>query len=1072
MTSFAQWLTEIGLDSYASVFSENKIDFDVIRSLSEADLRELGLAIGDRKRLLQALASQDEPGIRAAGAVSTDSEIPVTTAVSDASAGERRQLTVMFCDLVGSTALSEKLDPEELRSLLHDYRTRCGDVIARYEGFVARYVGDGILTYFGWPKAHEDDAERSIRTALEIIPAIKRIVEYETLSVRIGIATGAVVVGEQAGVGDQSKLAVGSTPNLAARLQGVAAADEIVIAPSTRRLIGDGYELSDLGDLILKGILDPVRAFKVLGPRRVESRFEASHARQLTPLVGRDSEIALLLDRWERAKTDEGQAVMLSAEAGIGKSRITRALREHIASDPHIALHYQCSPFHNNSAFYPIIDQFERAAEFNSGDTADQKLVKMEALLGKADPNVAEVAPLYAAMLSIPTENYPDLRLSPQQQKERTIAAQVAQVIGLASRLPVVMVLEDAHWADPSTLETFASVLEQIDSARLLLIITYRPEFTPPWHGQSRVTALSLARMSRKDTATIAEQVSGKPLPPEVLDQILAKTDGVPLFVEELTKVVLESRLLADAGDHYSVTAPLPPLAIPSSLHDSLMARLDRLGPAKELIQLGAVIGREFSHKLIAALSSLPAPQLEIALNQLVTSELVFKRGTAPNTVYVFKHALVQDAAYESTLRSRRQQLHADIANSLEKDIQRAQSDPGVLAKHFDRAGLSAKAIQWYMQAALQAKSQFANIEALRYLECALKLLATAQPDDAHVTQRIDVNTEIGMLLMMLEGYHSQRALEYITEAEKLSRNTDDVERRFRMLTGIIVSFRWRRLESNHFSEELIAIAKQTGDRVHRIYAHAVRGESLMFAGRYQGALVEFEQVQMLYDERIDAALVFQYGNDPGVLSLVNLAYMQWETGQFDIALSTSERFIRLSHQLGHPYAQGFAYSWTSDLAYYMWLPDRARRYADLGVEFCRKHGFSLMQALCSFHRGWVRAKEEHYDEAIEQMTHALIRYREGGSAAVFVSRMIAQLASVYGMANRCEEGLRVLESSPDRSPGNRRVRFPEISRIEGELHLNKPDPDPKLAEQLNDPRQSRGLSFVSPSKGRSAGAA
>ncbi len=439
----------------------------------------------------------------------------------------------------------------------------------------------------------------------------------------------------------------------------------------------------------------------------------------------------------------------------------------------------------------------------------------MEALLGKAQSNIAAVAPLFAAMLSLPTEKYPDLRLLPQQQKERTIAAQVAQVMELANQRPVLMIVEDVHWADPSTLETFAALLERIDSVRVLLIITYRPEFTPPWQGQSRVTARSLARMSRKDTAALAEQVSGKRLPPEVLDQILAKTDGVPLFVEELTKAVLESPLLVDAGDHYRVSGPLPALAIPSSLRDSLMARLDRLEPVKELIQLGAVVGRQFSHKLIATLSSLPAAQLEVALNQLVTSELVFKRGAALDTVYVFKHALVQDAAYESILKSRRQQLHAAVARSLEQDAQLAQSDPGVLAQHFDRAGLSEPAIEWYVRAALQAKSRFANIEAVRDLERALRLLGAAAPDDWQVTQRIDVNTELGMLLMMIEGYHSKRALEHFTEAEKLSRNMDDVARRFRVLTGIIVSFRWRRLESNHFCDELIAIAGQTGDRVH-----------------------------------------------------------------------------------------------------------------------------------------------------------------------------------------------------------------------------------------------------------------
>ena len=1043
MPQLEQWLKHIGLEQYATVFEEAAIDFDVLPDLTEEHLKQLGLPLGHQLKLMRA--------VKALSVSPSTSSLPgrATSASSNAPA-ERRQLTVMFCDLVGSTELSQRMDPESLRDLMRAYQETCRGVIDRYQGYVAQYLGDGLMVYFGWPQAHENDAERALRTALEIVVAVKTVPAPTPLMIRIGITTGAVVVGEttESDVG-ASRLAVGETPNLAARLQSLAGADEIVIGVSTYRLAGAGFEYEDHGGHTLKGIVEPVQAYKVRGLRRVEGRFDASHTRQLAPLIGRASEISLLLDRWERAKGAEGQGVMLSSEAGIGKSHITRALRERIATEAHIALHYQCSTFHTNSAFYPIIEQFERAAQFLTSDTAEQKLDKMESLLRRSSDTVAEVAPLYAAMLSLPIERYPAMEYSPQQQKERTIAAQVNQVLGLAAQAPVLMVLEDAHWADPSTLETFASLLECIESACVLIVVTYRPEFTPSWQSQSRVTTLSLARLSRKDASLLAERVSGKPLPTEVLEQILAKTDGVPLFVEELTKAVMESGLMQDEGDRFIVTGPLPPLAIPSTLHDSLMARLDRLAPVKELVQLGAVIGREFSHKLIASLSPLPPQKLDEALAQLVASALVFRRGTPPDAIYVFKHALVQDAAYESILKSLRQQLHASVATTLARDTQVTQSDPGFLALQFDRAGLVDQALEWYMRAGSLAKNRFANIEALRAFERALALLQPGTSPDIHISQRIDAHLEIGMLATMLEGYHSEKARVHFVEAERLTRGVADVAIRFRVLTGIIQSLTWRRMDSNALREELIAIAEKSGDRVHRIYAFYSSGESHMFGGRYTKARADFEMVSSLYDEDLDGQFAFQYSYDPGLGSLNNLAYMQWETGYFDRALSTSDEFVRRSRKVGHPYSQAFALGWTSDLAYFMWLPDRVRFYADLGVEYCRRHGFALFHALCSFHQGWVRGQEGRHDEAIDQMSRALRNYREFGTAAIFVSRMVAQLASVYGLANRCDEGLRVLGSSPDRQEGQRRVRYPEISRIEGDLHLNKAKSDPQLAEHF-----------------------
>jgi class 3 adenylate cyclase len=506
MKSFEDWLRQAGLERYAAVFAENDIDFRNARTLSEADLKELGLTLGHRKDFFTALAALEST----ANDPVTASRDTSAGASASASTGERRQLTVMFCDLVGSTALSEKLDPEELRALLHDYRTRCGGVVARYEGFVARYVGDGILTYFGWPRAHEEDAERALRAALEIVRAIKNVSTTEALSVRIGIATGPVVVGEQAGVGEQSKLAVGSTPNLAARLQGLAAADQIVIASSTRRLVGNAFELADLGEHELKGIAETVHAWRVMAMSAAASRFEASHGAQVTPLVGREQEIGLLLDRWQQAQEGEGQVVLLSGEPGIGKSRILSALHERLADQGVGTLRFQCSPYYVNSAFYPTIDNLERALKFGRDESPESKLDKLEALMvGHYGLPLTDVR-FVAAMLSIPCEQrYGAVSMTPQKHKDETLRTLVDLTEAAGSKQPTVMLFEDLHWADPTTLEVLDLVIDRVRSMPLLIVLTHRPEFQPKWGSHGHVTALNLSKLTRAQSGAMVSKLAG-----------------------------------------------------------------------------------------------------------------------------------------------------------------------------------------------------------------------------------------------------------------------------------------------------------------------------------------------------------------------------------------------------------------------------------------------------------------------------------------------------------------------------------------------------------------------------------
>jgi class 3 adenylate cyclase len=571
---------------------------------------------------------------------------------------ERRQITVVFCDLVGSTALSERLDPEDLRELMADYQKVAGSVIERYAGHVAQYLGDGIMAYFGWPAAHEDDAGHAVRASLALVDAVTSIEADTPLAIRIGIATGPMVVGET-GAGDASvpKAAVGETPNLAARLQGLAGPNEIVIAPTTHELVGGAFEYADLGQLNVKGITQALRPWRVLRISSVEGPFEARTMGRLTPFVGREIEITVLLERWAEANDGEGQVVLLSGEPGIGKSRITRELQQRLAAEPHTWLHYQGAPSYTNTAFYPVIDHFERAAGFARDDTPESRLDKLEALLKRRADNVAETAPLFASLKSLPLDRYLPLALSPQQQKEKTFQVLADQMLEFARHKPVLLVVEDAHWIDPTTLDVISTIIDQLHNAAILLVVTYRPEFEPPWHSYSNVTVHSLNRLSRRQGVhMLAKLVGEKKLSADVLDQIIAKTDGIPLFVEELTKTVL------DTG-HRAVDSIA---AISATLQDSLMARLDRLALGKEIVQICACIGREFSYSLIAAVADDDVSDLNDALTKLIDAELLYQRGRPPNATYSFKHALVQETAYQSLLKTRRQQIHGRIAHALQ----------------------------------------------------------------------------------------------------------------------------------------------------------------------------------------------------------------------------------------------------------------------------------------------------------------------------------------------------------------------------------------------------------------------
>jgi class 3 adenylate cyclase len=649
------WLQSLGLEQYEAAFRENEINERVLPSLTAEDLKELGVAaLGHRRLLLDAIAAlRTDRGVT--GPSVAPAAAPTALSVSPEDRAERRQVTVMFCDLVGSTALAASMDPEDLREVISAYQKCATETVGKFDGFVAKYMGDGVLVYFGYPQAHEDDPERAVRAGLELISALSQLKMRTSLQARIGIATGLVVVGDLIGSGEaQERGIVGETPNLTARLQGIAEPNSVVIAEDTRRLLGSLFEFQDVGRKELKGITGSVRAWSVLRPSSVESRFEALHAGRLTDLVGRDEECEVLLRRWSKAKTGEGQLVLLAGEAGIGKSRLTAALMERLAAEPHTRLRYFCSPQHTDSAFYPIIGQMERVARMAHDDSSTAKLDKLDALLAQTSTSKQDVA-LLAQLLSLPNDGrFPAIDLAPQQRRQKTIGALISQIEILTRSSPVLMIFEDAHWADPSSLELLGRTLDRIATLRVLLILTFRPEFEPPWIGRPYVTALTINRLGNREVdAMIDRMIGNKLLPASIRQDIVDRTDGIPLFVEEMTKAVVEAE---DEGEARQTAAaiPSPTLAVPATLHASLMARLDRLGPAKEVAQIGASIGREFSHALIASVARQQETELRSALDRLTSAGLLFRQGMPPHATYLFKHALVQDAAYGTLLREPR----------------------------------------------------------------------------------------------------------------------------------------------------------------------------------------------------------------------------------------------------------------------------------------------------------------------------------------------------------------------------------------------------------------------------------
>jgi class 3 adenylate cyclase/tetratricopeptide (TPR) repeat protein len=951
------WLRDLGLERYEPAFRENEIDAEVLPQLTESDLAALGLPVGPRRKLLTAIAALRE-GALPSPAADQPPEGPTPDAVPPAAEAERRQLTVLFCDLAGSTALAARLDPEELRDVIAAYQRSVAVVVRRFDGLVAKYMGDGVLAYFGFPRAHEDDAERAVRAGLDIVAAVGQLdaPAIGKLQVRIGIATGLVVVGDLIGEGaSQEQAVVGETPNLAARLQALAEPGTLILPAATRRLIGDLFRLRGLGRHEVKGLAEPVEAWAVDGVSASESRFEAVRSGRLTGFVGREQELGLLLERWKLAQDGEGQVVLLSGEPGIGKSRILSELRSRLEAQHATSLRLHCSPYYINSAFYPIIDNFERALRFGRDDTAEQKLDRLEALVVGQYGRPRDDMRFIATMLSIPCEErYGVVAMTPQKFKDETLRTLADTTEAIARRQPTVMLFEDAHWADPTTLEVIDLLIHRFRNIPLLIVLTHRPEFASRWPHYGHVTALTLSELTRPQCGTMLSWLAdGKPLPADLFDQILGKTVGVPLFVEELTKSILESANLRDAGDRWEYAGPAGTLAVPLTLRDSLMARLDRFTPVKEIAQIGAAIGREFSYELIAAVAPHAGPALDQALAQLVASGLAFQRSTRPDAVYTFKHALVQDAAYDSLLRQRRQELHSRIARAIEERWPHAAAtEPELLAHHYTEAKQLQKAIPLWQKAGSLAIKRLALLEAIAHLNKGLELVLALPPLPERDGSEVDLRTLLGTAWTALRGWPAQEVWNSMHPALELANSLRRNDALAPILWGLLIHVctRGRVAESLCWVTQLMNAAETYNDPDLLILGLMAAMTAYFWLGDPIKAREHADRLLALYSEEQHGHLAGILNHDPKTASLVYSAQSTWMLGYPEQAVRISDAKDGHARQVGHPFNLGWALTVGAQLFDYLGEPDEWLKRIEEADRVGRENGLPFLTEC------WVRS--------------------------------------------------------------------------------------------------------------------
>jgi class 3 adenylate cyclase/predicted ATPase len=1027
MVTIADWLKSLGMSEYAQRFSESRIDFSALPGLTDEDLERLGVSLGDRRKMLRAIAGPW------ADAPLSGPQVPAAEEGLIRRGVERRHLTVLFCDLVGSTALSTRLDPEELNDIVGAYRRCCAAVIVRNGGFVAQYLGDGVVAYFGYPEANEDDAERSVRAGLALVEAVSKLADDfgAPLRVRVGIATGLVLVGDLLGDGTSREHdVVGETPNLAARLQALAEPDSIIVSADTRRLVGELFECSAIGAQALKGFAAPVQAWKVTGASAVVSRFRALRTVN-TRTVDRREEVDLIMRRWRQSRGGDGSVVLISGEPGIGKSRVVETLLNNLSNEPHIRMRFFCAPNHQGSALYPIITHLQRAAGFKRDDTAEQKLDKLEAVLARATDDLGEAAPLIAELFSMPTEGrYKPLELSPQKRREKTLHALVAQVEGLA-RHQALIVFEDIHWIDPTSLELLDLIVERVPRLSAMLVVTFRPESAPPWIGRPPVTLMRLERLQPRDRAEmIAELTRDNVLPKAMVDQIIDRTDGIPLFIEELTKVLVER------GD-----AELSSHEIPDSLHDMLMARLDRLGGAKEVAQIASAIGNEFSWRLLREVAPFDQDRLNVELTKLVDTEILLEQGVPPTATYRFKHALIRDAAYQSLVRSKRQQYHRQIAQTLKEQFaELADAQPELLAHHYTSADLKEAAIPYWQLAGDKSVRRSANLEAIAHFEKAQELLKALPETPERLQQELALRLAQGNPLIATRGFASPDVGRVYGRARELCQQAGEAPQLFPVLWGLWV-FYTARAEHNtarELAEQCRRMAEAANDPDLLMLANHAMGVTLTTLGQFSAGLQQTEQVIATYDAERHASTAFAYGQDSGVVCRSQAAFALWFLGYPEQALRKNDEALALARNLSHPYSLAAALDFSAWVDQFVQDRQGAQKHAEAAIAISTEHEFVFWLLTGTILRGWAMTAGDQAKDGFAQMRQGLSAYEATG-AGIMRPYYLSLLAQVFGDMGQEAEGHRLLDEAQALvQDSDERWWEAELYRLKGELTLKQ----------------------------------
>ncbi|MBS0183720.1 MAG: AAA family ATPase [Nitrospira sp.] len=1060
----AAWLERLGLDRYRELFEQNAITWDVLPELNDGDLASMGIVLGHRKQLLRAIAQLSQGGAQTGeGDTAAIPAIPTAKETasrsSDRDQAERRQLTVMFCDLVGSTALARRLDPEDLQSSIRHFLETCSEAISRFNGYIAKYMGDGLLVYFGYPHAHEHDAERAVHAGLavlELVRALPRDSELHQdsdIAARIGIATGPVIVGELMGQDTAKERSVfGETPNLAARLQALAAPNQLIVDSATKRLIGDEFEFADQGTVVLKGFETPVQVWQVLGSKLSASRFESYRAGRLTQFIGREHETALLLGRWREAVEGEGQVVLLCGEAGIGKSRIIRNLLDRLGEERYQTIQFQCSPYHTNAALYPVTTYLRQSAGLLDEDSPPTQLHKLEALMADKGLDDRVTVALLADLLSIRGDEQNQLlNLSPDKRKDMTLEALVQYLQRLAHRSPVMLIMEDAHWLDPTTLDLITRVIDRIRQMRALVLITFRPEFRPVWAEYSHVTLLTLNRLTRRQSAElIASMTGGKVLPREVQQAVLAKTDGVPLYIEELTENLLQTGLLAEGTDSFTLKAPLREMVIPDSLQALLMERVDRLGPVKEIVQIGATIGREFPYDLLRAAVDVSEGELHNALNLVVASGLIVQEGERSFARYRFKHAFIQEAAYNTLSKKSRRLLHARIAKTVEESFpERAQLEPELLAYHYEQAGLAGPAVDYWYRAARRDAERSANIEALNHFNSALDLLKSLPQGPKRNALELELLLARGVPLLSVKGYASDDMEHNYRRAKELLQENSDSLHQFQTIWGLWVFHlvRGRLVNALGFGEDLLSLAHREQSSDLLIKAHETLGTANYFLGRFDEARTHLLAEKSLDDPNQYPSHALLYGRDSGITARTFLAGTLWILGEVEQVDTLALEAMGMARGLEHPFTRVLTLISLSWIYSAIRNAKRTLELADEAIAVSTQYSFELGWAWATSSQGWALA-ENGRAEGLDKLRQGLAATRATG-ANFNNTFTLALLAEIYLRHNRIDEGLATIEDALTLAvTGGELYWHAELLRLKGELLLGQSDQSISEAEQ------------------------